>query len=247
MLFKSLSCILLFKSLFKVTDAHLAAVCTATHASRPQIVTFLYGTYHTSPNTGSSVPGNAFIRTPQGKVHTFQYDSFCAIPVDSNNIPVPEWKTEANITYYRERLVQNCICENILHCGSYDEQTGTCSSTEDECVNIDPWDTQIDCYKQNRDVPPSEGAWTQIAKNDDTGNCAYGSSTGVEFTNHVRTFYTAQLNNIFSGIFELWSNETDVNLDPSTLYLRDSGQVQTEKCLIILVYICVHIHNKISP
>ena len=193
---------------------------------RPQVVTFLFATYHKSPSSGSSVPGNAHIRTPQGTTHDFAFDTFCAIPHDGsgNQYPDPPWSLDENVTFYRDRLRQHCVCNEILGCGTYDEATDRCTSTAGDCALVDPLKTAIECYGQNYDVPTSEGAWSRQLLDAEGGNCAYGPASGVDFASWTRTWYTAQLDSIYSGLFEVWTTDTDVNLDPSTLYKRHTGQ-----------------------
>ena len=42
---------------------------------------------------------------------------------------------------------------------------------------------------------------------------------------HARArFYSAKITNMYSGVFELWNTGTDLNLDPSTDYIRYSGE-----------------------
>jgi hypothetical protein len=202
-------------------DAHLSAVCSATHEQRPQTVTFLYGTYHTAPSAGYSVPGTGYIKTPQGHTFDFPFDSFCAIPVVGSNTG---WKLEETVASYRARIMSNCVCSKILECGSYNSVTGKCTGTTGDCATINPKLTEIECYGQDYNVPESEGAWGKQLADNAPGNCAYGSVTGVDFATWMRAFYIAKVDSIYSGIFEVWSKDTDVNLDPSTTYLRDTGQ-----------------------
>ena len=187
--------------------AHLAAVCSATHEQRPGTVTFLYGTYHSSPYAGSSVPGTAYIKTPQGQTHDFDFDSFCSIPS-------PEWALDNDMPYYRARLLEACVCEKILGCGAYSSSTGMCTGgSASDCATIDPKATAIQCYGQDYDIPSSAGAWGRQLKDNEDGNCAYGTEAGVDFAIPARTFYTATVDSIYSGIFEVWSTETDINLE----------------------------------
>ena len=216
-------------------NGHLASVCTATHAQRPQTVTFLFGTYHSSPSAGSSVPGEAHIRTPQGTVFDFDFDSFCEVPHDSSNYPDPPWPLETNVSFYRQRLQAHCTCSKLLDCGTYDEATGMCTSQTGDCPLINPMEMEIECYGRNFDVPASQGAWGRALNDNENGNCAYGAVTGSDFATHTRTWYTAQVDSIFSGVFEVWTTGTDVNLDPSSLYLREFGQhpcTMSETCLL---------------
>eukprot|EP00591_Stephanopyxis_turris_P012381 CAMPEP_0195531952 /NCGR_PEP_ID=MMETSP0794_2-20130614/36791_1 /TAXON_ID=515487 /ORGANISM="Stephanopyxis turris, Strain CCMP 815" /LENGTH=270 /DNA_ID=CAMNT_0040663953 /DNA_START=101 /DNA_END=910 /DNA_ORIENTATION=+ len=206
--------------------AHMSALCTATHAQRPQTVTFLFGTYHNSPAAGSSVPGAAHIKTPQGQIYDFDFDDFCAIPHDgsSNQYPDPLWPLEANVSYYRYRLKLHCVCSSVLGCGSYDEVTGMCTSTDGDCPLIDPMQTSISCFGQDYNIPSSEGAFSRQLEGHENGNCAYGSACGVDFASWMRTWYVAKLDSIYSGMFETWTTGTDANLDPSSTYLRTYGQ-----------------------
>jgi hypothetical protein len=200
-------------------DAHLAAVCTATHAQRPHTVTFLFATYHKAPYEGALVPGEAHIRTPEGQVFDFSFTSFCEVPHDGsrNEYPVPAWPLDSNVSFYRDRLRQHCVCSLVLGCGGFNPATGRCTSAEGDCPLVDPLLQEIECYGEDRNVPPSKGAWARQLADDEDGNCAYGSNAGVDFPSWARTWYTAQLTGIYSGIFEVWSTGTDHNLDPSSL------------------------------
>jgi hypothetical protein len=200
-------------------NAHLAAVCTATHAHRPQAVTFMFATYHKAPYEGALVPGEAHIRTPEGQVFDFPFTSFCEVPHDgsSNEYPVPAWPLDSNVSFYRDRLRQHCVCSLVLGCGTFNPTTGRCTSTDGDCPLVDPLLQEIECYGKDSNVPPSKGAWARQLADDEDGNCAYGSKTGVDFPSWARTWYTAQLTGIYSGIFEVWSTGTDHNLDPSSL------------------------------
>jgi hypothetical protein len=206
-------------------NAHLGAVCTATHEQRPQTVSFLFGTYHPPPAAGyTSVPGTAYIKTPQGHTYDFLFDSVCAPGADN-------WLLEEPVSYYRSRLLSLCVCQKVLECGGYDAATGMCTGTSGDCATIDPAKTEIECYGQNYNVPESEGAWGIQQADGVSGNCAYGAAaTNAVWTSYVRTWYVATISEIFSGIFEVWSENTDVNMDPSLLYLRHTGEHPCTMC-----------------
>ena len=197
---------LVFLAAIGTVEAHLSVVCASTHEQRPGAVTFLYGTYHEQPYAGASVPGTAFIKTPQGHTHDFAFNSFCGINTNT-------WLFDEPMTYYRSRLLSMCVCEKILECGTYNTATGMCTSTTGDCATIDPKTTEIECYKQDDNVPASDGAWAIQKGDDEPGKCAFGSAFGIPY---LLTFYTAKVEGIYSGIFEVWSEGSDYNLDPSS-------------------------------
>ena len=210
-----------------VVRSHLSAVCTATHEQRPQSVTFLLGTYHKSPAAGAAVQGAINVRSPEGRTLSFPLESFCAIPHDDSpqQLPVPLWSIDANVSDYRERLQHHCVCSTILGCGFYDQSTNRCSSTKGDCATLDPHRMVIECFGQNFDVPTSTGmAWGRRLQSEEPANCAYGAVTGESFPSWMRTWYTAQVNDVNTGNFEVWMNGTDHNLGPSNLYFREHGQ-----------------------
>jgi hypothetical protein len=172
--------------------AHISAVCSATHALRPQTATFLIATYHTARAPGA-VPGSLSIKSPQGATFSFAFNSFCEIPNDgsSNKYPVPAWDLYTSVSYYRERLLLACVCNKVLDCGTYSATTGMCSSTTDDCPSINPKELQIDCYGQETDIISWVGqSWARIKGDDEKANCAYGSPAGTDFTTHARKCVT---------------------------------------------------------
>jgi hypothetical protein len=217
-------------------EAHLAAVCTATHPRRPHTVTFLFGTYHKSPGAGSIVPGTAFVRSPTGRLHSFSMGDICSVPHDgsSQQIPVPAWSVDDDVATYRQRLQQHCACSSVLGCGLYDADTGMCTSAEGDCASLDPAELAIECYGQNDDVPAAAHmAWARPLGSTEPANCAYGAAAAAaaggggassSFPSWMRTWVTAQVSGIASGNYEVWTSGTNHNLDPSTLYLREHGQ-----------------------
>ena len=94
----------------------------------------------------------------------------------------------------------HCVCDSILGCGSYDESTGMCTSTDGDCATVEPGLTEIECYAQDNDYPSSEGAWARPVGDSENGNCGYGPSAGDSNAYNVRTWYTAKVDSIYSGI-----------------------------------------------
>ena len=182
-----------------LATGHLSALCTVTHEQRPHSVTFLFGTYHKSPNAGAATPGTAFVRSPRGTTRSFPFEDFCAVPHDGSSaqVPDPAWPLDANVSLYRERLRQNCVCSQVLGCGDFDTATQMCSSAEGDCATVDPFKASIECFGQNDDVPSSVSmAWTRPLADDESGNCAYGAATGEEFPSWIRTWYAF----VFAGV-----------------------------------------------
>jgi hypothetical protein len=180
--------VLLLNSAPTRTLAHMTAVCTATHPIRPGQVTFLFASYHEAPAAGSGVAGSTHIKTPTGSVHEFPLDSFCAIPLDSNQYPVPLWSVDEDVSSYRERLLQLCVCSQVFDCGSYDSATQMCTSTAGDCPLLDPKTVHVDCYGQDYDVPTSEGAWVRALGDSEPANCAFGAVGTVDYARWTRVW-----------------------------------------------------------
>ncbi len=149
--------------------AHVAAVCTATHTLRPGVVTFLIATYHDATGVAA---GSASIKSPQGTVHEFAFNNDCQM--------LKEWDLIEPVSYFRQRLLEECVCVEILGCGEYDLSTKKCTSTSGDCPSIDPKDMQIDCFGHEDGNPSWLGqSWARIKGDDEQGGCAYGSPTRV--------------------------------------------------------------------
>ena len=193
-------------SLLSVANAHLSSVCSMTHPSRPGEVTFIFSTYHGTPAAGGSVPGTAYIKTPTGITSTFSFNQFCAFSYYSGA------STLDSDEFLERSLTQDCFCDSVWGCGTYDSGSQSCTSTDSGCPAINTSLTHVECYGAADGVSTSSSPyWGGIKDRSEKHNCYFDSSS-------LLTSYYATVTNVQSGTFEIWATGMDINLATSSSY-----------------------------
>ena len=198
-------CVAAAALLVACTEAHILVTCASTSPQQPGTLTFWFATYH--PLSTTPVKGTAHIKAPTGHVTSAPFVDVCGLA--SQLMPVEG----ATVNTLAKTIADNCM--------------GITETVEGEELKAFFNDSLVTCYDKG-DLPNHAVglSGTQVphecmdVNEDNTGDYALVP---------LQTWYAVILKSSLSGSFEIWTEDTGINMYAGGLVSSNENFVSKRK------------------